>query len=139
MGLFGFIGDAVKSLTSPVLGAVNGIGKMAGGILNSVGLGGIVSQLSGVLGGIPGFGGTFGGLLKMVPDLLNGKIDLEDALKVGALFLPPPASAIASMGNLDQLAGAILGQVGGQSLDPNTPGGQNVLAAAQNAAWSLFG
>lgn len=137
--MFGFIKDAVKSLAAPVLGAVNGIGKAAGGLLDSVGLGGIVSQLSGVLGGIPGFGGTFGSLLKMVPELLQGKIDLADAFKIGAMFIPPPGNMIASMADLDKLTGAVLDQVGGNALDPTTPGGENVLAAAQNVAWSLFG
>lgn len=130
--MFGFI----KDLANTALGAVNSVGKGLGGVLNQVGLGGLVGNLAQQLGGIPGFGGTMGGLLALVPDLLNGQLDLADAMKVGALFLPPPASMIASMTDLSKLTETIAGQVGG--LDPATVGGENVLKAAQNIAFGLM-
>src|SRR5436853_5692247 len=84
---------------------INPIGKALGGVLNSFGLEGIVEQLSGALGMIPGMDSMTAGLFKMLPDLLNGKFDAEDAIKLGAMFLPPPASAIASMSDLSAITG----------------------------------
>jgi hypothetical protein len=132
--MFGFLKNAFDSTIGKV---VNGIGQQFGGILKQMGLDGIVNSLAGTLGSIPGFGGMFGGLLRMVPKLLNGQIDLTDAMKVASLFLPPPASAIAGMTDLASLTGAVVDQVGG--VDPNSAGGQNLLALVQNLAFGFAG
>jgi hypothetical protein len=132
--MFGFLKNVFDNTVGKV---VNTIGQSAGGILKTLGLDGLVSGVAGMLGSIPGFGGMFGGLLRMVPKLLNGQIDLTDALRVASLFLPPPASAIASMTDLSSLTGAVVGQVGG--IDPSSAGGQNLLHLVQNLAFGFAG
>lgn len=130
--MFGFI----KNLVGGALDAVNTVGKGLGGVLHQTGLDALIGPLAKQLGGIPGLGGSMGGLLAMVPELLQGKLDLADAMKIGAMFLPPPASMIASMADLGQLTEAVVGQVGG-SVDPSSPGGENLLRLAQNVAFGL--
>lgn len=137
MGLFSSITNAVKSLAAPALGIANGIGKMAGGVLNQLGLDKLVLPLAQTLGGIPGFGGQFGGLLKCLPDLLQGKLDLNDAIKIAAVFTPPPVGPVMSMVDLDNLTGSVLNAVGEKALDPNSTEGQNLLTAAQSLGFSL--
>ena len=132
--MFGFLKNVFDSTVGKV---VNSIGKGLGGILKQFGLDGLVSGLASQLGMIPGFGGMFGGLLRMVPKLLNGQIDLTDAMRVASLFLPPPASAIANMTDLASLTGAVAGQVGG--IDPSSAGGTNVLHLVQNLAFGFAG
>lgn len=130
--MFGFI----KNLVGGALDAVNTVGKGLGGVLRQTGLDALIGPLAQQLGAIPGLGGSMGGLLAMVPEFFQGKLDLQDALKIGAMFLPPPASMVANMADLSQLTEAIVGQVGG-SVDPSSPGGENLLRAAQNVAFGL--
>ena len=132
--MFGFLKNVFDSTIGKV---VNSVGQGLGGVLKQFGLDGLVSGLAATLGNIPGFGGMFGGLLRMVPKLLNGQIDLTDAMRVASLFLPPPASAIASMTDLASLTGAVAGQVGG--IDPNSAGGANLLHLVQNLAFNFAG
>lgn len=132
--MFGFLKDVFDNTIGKV---VNGIGKAVGGILRGLGLDGIVNSVAGILGSIPGFGGMFGGLLRMVPKLLNGQFDLTDAIKIGSLFLPPPAGAIANMADLSSLTGAVIGQVG--AVDPATAGGSNLLHLVQKLAFDFAG
>src|SRR5687767_15760310 len=128
--MFGFLKNVFDNTIGKV---VNTIGQGIGGILKAVGLDGLVNGLASTLGNIPGFGGMFGGLLRMVPKLLNGQIDLTDAMRVASLFLPPPASAIANMTDLASLTGAVVNQVGG--IDPSSAGGANLLHLVQNLAF----
>jgi hypothetical protein len=125
--MFDFI---TKPLNDIVKGVVNTVASPFTGILKSMGLDGIVSQLAGFASKIPGLGSTFGGLLAVVPDLINGKFDLGDAFKVAAVFAPPPVGPLLSMANVDELAGSVLGLTG--PVDPNSTEGGNLLAAVQN-------
>jgi hypothetical protein len=132
--MFGFLKDVFDNTVGKI---VNTVGKAAGGILRAFGLDGIVSSLAPKLALIPGFGSMFGGLLNMVPKLIQGQIDLTDALKLGSLFLPPPMGALANMTNLTSLVGAVAGQVGG--VDVATAGGENLLRLAQRYAFEFAG
>ncbi|MFO0722177.1 MAG: hypothetical protein U1E65_00250 [Myxococcota bacterium] len=130
--MFDFIKDAFNSTIGKV---VNEAFSPIGDILKSTGLAGILEPVCGMLGKIPGIDSTVGGVFGVLPDLIEGKFDLNDALKLGSIFAPPPANMICSMGDLDKVLGQVGDITGG--IDPNSQGGQNLLSFAQNLAWNL--
>lgn len=132
--MFGILKKAFNHTIGKV---ANTIGQGLGGMLQAFGLKDLVGGLAPMLAKIPGFGTLYGGLLKMIPELLDGELDLEDAVKLGALFLPPPAAAVSSMGDLTGLVEGVVSQVGG--VDPESPGGSNLLHLAQMLAFDIAG
>jgi hypothetical protein len=130
--MFGFV---KKAFDKTIGGVVNQLGKAAGGVLEKLHLERVLGPLAEKLGAIPGFNRLFGGVLQMVPKLLRGKLDLLDAVRLGAIFLPPPVSAIARLADLATVTNAVVDRVG--PLDPGSPGATNVLHLAQKIAFEL--
>lgn len=132
--MFGFLKKAFDSTVGKL---VNSAVSPFSGILKQLGLDKVIGPLAAIAAKVPGLNMTFGAALAVLPELINGKFDLTDAIKLGAAFAPPPAGAIASMVDLDNVTGSILNITG--AVDPNSAEGKNLLAFAQQAAFSLAG
>lgn len=102
--MFGKIWDATAGKIA------NGIGKMAGNILDKVGLKNTVLQLAVMLDGIPGLNQI--APFDLVDDVLNGDIQLNEALEIASFVagggIPGMNAAFPGLAN-----GSALGAFGG--------------------------